>query len=128
MFRHGFTTIGENFVNLVGIGALVFIIMLVLGGGDVSGDGVTYVVDLMKWFFLRIAAIFLIALSLVLGTLYAIAEVFSRRDYKPIPPRNVAYRTDGRRQLTDDIPIVDVMRLDLQDNETIEADAWEELP
>lgn len=129
MFKNGFTTIGENFVNLVGIGAIVFVVVLLVSGGNASGSAVTYAVELMQWFFLRIVGFLLIALALVLGTTYAVAEVFSRRDYKPIPPKHVAYRGGdaGSKQLPDDIPIVDAMRLDVQDNDYIEIDAWEEI-
>lgn len=129
MFKNGFTTIGENFVNLVGIGAVVFVVMLLMSDGDAVSNSVTYAVELMQWFFLRIVGAILIALSLVLGTIYAVAEVFSRRDYKPIPPKHVAYRGGdaGSKLLSDDIPIVDAMRLDIQDNDYIEADSWKEI-
>ena len=89
MFKHGFTTIGENLVNLVGIGAVVLVVLMI---------GNTDIVALLKWLFAWGAVAFLVALTLILATVYGVAEVFSRRNYTPLTHRNMTYRVDGQQQ------------------------------
>lgn len=95
MFPNGLTTIGENFVKLCSL-ALVFIVIIIFvgRGGEES-------IATIQWFFMRILGFFLLALFMILLTIYGVAEVWSRRNYKPLPPKEMSYNINNIPQLTD---------------------------